>query len=428
MVDKPIFCAQAFGSICINASGKYVPCCNIRMDEWHKNYHDNSEYQTVIENANNKGLKKLRKELSEGIYPEVCKNCSEAEDNGYGSMRTIWNKALEEYEIPACETLVEENVYYLDTTFSTKCNSKCMTCNPSASDFWEKEYNYIWGESFIKPNRINIDQNTAEDLFNNYPNVVRISFVGGEPTISDEHLEYLKKLVDSGRSKSIKISYVTNLTGVTEELLDIWKNFREVGVSVSIDGFDKVNEYIRYPFKWNKVDTTLRNLLSMTQESVGNDTTEVGTGLSCTISLFNAIQCFDLFEYYFDLLTEYKVCDKTLASYCSIFVNYVTFPSFAMVNNLSTEYRQIGIDKGNKLLTKIQNYMETNENETINEGILNSIKLAIEWLKEPQQINNKHLKDSKHFISSSDRFRNRHLKDYIPELYEELEKLWNIKT
>ena len=427
MVDKPVFCAQAFGSVCINSSGEYIPCCNIRINEWQKDYSDKTKYPTVIENANNAGLRKLRKELSEGIYPDVCKNCIQAEDNGVESMRTIWNKALADCDIPMHEVLLPENVYYLDTTFSTKCNSKCMTCTPSSSDFWEKEHNFIWQANYRVDNRINVNESMTNELLENFPNVVKISFVGGEPTISDEHFTYLERLVESDRSKNIKLNYVTNLTGVTAELLDIWKNFQEVHLNVSIDAYGKVNEYIRYPFKWSKVDSTLREILSLVQHSVNNPGgTQFSAGLSATVSLFNAIQCFDLFDYYFDLLSQYSIHnEKTLASYCSIFVNYVTFPSFAMVNNLSTKYRHIGIIKGEALLDKLSKYSTEHPNEQLNQGMIESIKLAIEWLKEPYSNNHSHLVESKLFITRSDLFRNRHIKDYIPELFEELETLWN---
>ena len=83
---------------------------------------------------------------------------------------------------------------------------------------------------------------TAQKLIDTFPNVQRISFIGGEPTISDEHIEFLKMLIAKGTNKNIGLSYVTNLTGVTEELLELWDKFYRVHISVSIDGFDKVNE------------------------------------------------------------------------------------------------------------------------------------------------------------------------------------------
>lgn len=426
MVDKPIYCAQAFGSISIDGAGKYVPCCNIRVAEWQNEYFDQTKYTNVLDNANNTGLKRVRKELIEGVWPSPCANCKEAEDNGYDSMRTIWNRELADHNIQMQETLTPDNIFYLDTTFSTKCNSKCMTCNPMSSDFWEKEHNYIWNSNFKSFNRVNINEETTQDLVDNFPNVIRVSFIGGEPTIAEEHTVYLKKLIESGRSKDIKISYVTNLTGLTDELMQLWKHFKAVHVGVSIDGYKEVNEYIRYPFKWSKVESTLRTVLELTQESFRNPSdTQFTVGLSCTISLFNAIQCFDLLDFYFDILTEYKTTNnQSLVSNCTLFTNYVTYPSFTMVSHLSSEYRAIGIDKGNRLLEKMEVYASNNNDESINQGFINSVKLAISWLKEEQIHNKMDMRKLKHFIASSDKFRNRDIRDFIPELYEELEKLW----
>jgi hypothetical protein len=145
-------------------------------------------------------------------------------------------------------------------------------------------------------------------------------------------------------------------------------------------------------------------------------------GLSCTVSLFNAIQCFELLEYWIDLVTEYKMNPNI-----GMFINRVSHPDFLTIAMLSPEYRQIGIDRANLLLEKINNYNETND-IPINSGSKDSVELLISWLSEPQTHDIQKLKKAKHFITQSDKFRKRHLKDYIPELWEELEKLWNSLT
>ena len=35
--------------------------------------------------------------------------------------------------------------------------------------------------------------------------------------------------------------------------MGLWENFRHVSVGVSIDGVEKVNDYIRYPSKWKNI-------------------------------------------------------------------------------------------------------------------------------------------------------------------------------
>jgi hypothetical protein len=135
-------------------------------------------------NAHN--LVDLRKQLINGEWPDACGNCKEAEENGIGSMRTIWNKGLQEHVIPLVEHVDAKDIRYLDLTFGTKCNSKCITCSVDLSDFWTEEWNKIWAikpEQQFKHNRVCIDDTTARKLVEDFPNVTAVSLVGGEPSI-----------------------------------------------------------------------------------------------------------------------------------------------------------------------------------------------------------------------------------------------------
>ena len=49
---------------------------------------------------------------------------------------------------------------------------------------------------------------------------------GGEPTLIKAHWNYLRKLVDSGRSKNIILWYNINMTNLPEEIT-LWKEFKE---------------------------------------------------------------------------------------------------------------------------------------------------------------------------------------------------------
>lgn len=417
MVEKkPIFCSLAFGSASINSYGEYIPCCSIRTSHWKscKDTDPNTLTLDPKDRINAENLRQVRRELMEGNWPSVCENCKLTEAAGVNSMRTIWNRGLEDYDIPMKEYVDPNDIKYLDLTFSTKCNSKCMTCSPDLSDFWEDEHKFIWGGTGFNQDRICIKESTAKKLVDQFRNIVRVNFVGGEPTISAEHIEFLNVLIDSGTSKDITLGYVTNLTGMNTELISMWNNFKEIGSSVSIDGYDKVNEYIRYPIKWDKTDLNLRRYLQLAADKPN----QYMFGLSCTVSLFNAIQCVDLLEYWIDITNEYKLNTSS-----GIFLNRVSHPEFLTVNHLSPEYRQKGIDKANKLLKKIKAYDDANEVK-VNDSSRESVELLISWLSEPQIHDRGKLVMAKHFITQSDKFRKRHLKDYIPDLWEELEKLW----
>ncbi len=439
-VKKPIFCGLAFGSASINSYGEYIPCCNIRTEHWNMYVHNPQIYDHGALNADPKGrinasnLRSLRKQLINGEWPKACYNCKEAEDAGVFSMRNIWNKTLTEEhnnDIPMNEVVDPNQIYYLDLTFSTKCNSKCMTCGPDLSDFWQEEHEIIWSEKNYQKKtfkRICIDDDSAKKILRDFPNVRKISFIGGEPTISEEHIRFLKLLVENKRSKNIELNYVTNLTGFNDDMASLWKNFKAVFVSVSVDGYNRVNEYIRYPIKWNKCENNIRQFLKMAKESADNsyytDRTIFTIGLSCTVSVFNAVQCIDLFEFWFDMLTEYKTKKSSLVENVGCFANRVSWPQYIRIGLLSKEYRQSGINKGNLLLDKIKDYENNNPETKVNEGIIDSIKLVMTWLEDEEITDEKMHSTLRHLVTESDKFRNRKLKDYMPELQDELEKQW----
>jgi uncharacterized Fe-S cluster-containing radical SAM superfamily protein len=423
MVEKePLFCALAFGSASVNSYGEYIPCCSIRTDKWKPCKQSDPKILELEpkDRINAPNLREVRRSLLEGEFPPACENCEIAETAGVNSMRNVWNNSLTDYDIPMEEYVDPDNIRFLDLTFSTKCNSKCMTCNADLSDFWEEEDSFIWNKKIVSRNRVCIPDETAHKLAEQFSNVVRINFVGGEPTIAEEHVTFLRHLVAIDRSKDIVIGYVTNLTGMNTELIKLWREFKEIGGSVSIDGLGIVNEYIRYPVKWQKTDTNLRRYLQL----LINDRQGFMVGLSCTVSLFNAIQCVDLMEYWIDTLTEYDLHPEVGVG---IFLNRVSHPEYLTVNLLSPEYRQLGIDKAYKLLDKIDLYNKTHAHP-VDSASRQAVELLISWLSEPQIKDDAKLKKCKHFITYSDKFRKRELKDYIPELWEELEKLWNSLT
>jgi hypothetical protein len=94
---------------------------------------------------------------------------------------------------------------------------------------------------------------------------------------------------------------------------------------------------------------------------------------------------------------------------------------------LPIEYRLQGLERAQRVLDKIEWYKEQG-NENITDDFAYSIKQVMGWLQVPQRTADKDsrrwLTQLKHFISSSDAFRKRDIKDYIPELQEELEKLY----
>ena len=81
-----------------------------------------------------------------------------------------------------------------------------------------------------------------------------------------EHENILKKAIELKVAKNIKIKYNSNLTKLSLRLLALWKEFREVEFNCSIDGFGRVNNYIRFPSKWSTMEKALNFLDDLSEK------------------------------------------------------------------------------------------------------------------------------------------------------------------
>jgi hypothetical protein len=70
--------------------------------------------------------------------------------------------------------------------------------------------------------------------------------------------EILKICVDNGYAKDIELHYNTNGTNWPKEV-ELFKNFKSVNLSFSIDGIDERFEYMRYPAVWTEVKANMKS-------------------------------------------------------------------------------------------------------------------------------------------------------------------------
>jgi len=402
-MNEPIFCALAFNSISWSSDGKASPCCGVR--NWTPP--DVNEDMPLIDRANQNAIVDLRKALSSGIYPEVCKLCEEQDIDSRPSMRTIWNNAYNKTlrEIKLDSVVHSDDIVSMNINIGNKCNSKCMTCGFINSDLWLDEYLYIFGQPYgipKMPKQLMSDNLKADEIVDSFKNLKHITFMGGEPTISDNATYMLKRYVREGRSKDIELTYTTNLTGITDELLDLWSNFKNIGLNVSIDGYGKVNEYIRYPFSWEKIDRNLDECLTQ----VGNK--KMGIGLGITASLFNSNNTHELFEYWYDKT-------KNIGTSCGVMINKVLEPDYMMLNLLPIKYRMIGVEHLYHTKNKISL-------DTRFKPMHDAIDTMLSYLQESHVIDKKRIDKIRHFIKMSDKYRKRDIRSFLPELYYELYK------
>jgi len=394
----PIFCSLAHTGFNATSSGTATPCCAIA----HKYIPERRSRKPLIEKLNHINLIRVRAQLKAGLWPSECSTCKKSEAANLGSLRTVFNQYRLDRGLDTnlTGTVTPADIYSLHVSVGNKCNSKCMTCNPGSSNLWQDEWKTVWNINQITNNSDSILDNplAIDELITDFVNLKKITFLGGEPTINDNHLIYLNKLIENNRSTDIDLGYVTNLTGIDDSLLDVWSKFRNIDLNISIDAYGAKNDYIRYPIKWQKVESNLRKFLDWASKD------KISIGLSLTPSAFNCIHLDEVYEFWYSLLAEYN-----LPMYYGIALNKITYPMYTSMRITSLSYRNTGITKLENIKKKLP--LESHR----------SIDYCIEMLNEPM-LDTETIETGKHFIQKSDLYRKRNLRDYVPELYDELWK------
>jgi len=228
--------------------------------------------------------KRIRLEILNGEKPAECNTCWIKEAKG-GSSRRLFSNRVFDYTLEDAITdtnadgSTDTKPVYWDIRFGNLCNLKCVMCGPQSSSQWYKDWQKVYDTDqftdsgkvihFDDKDALNKTYNWWENesfwktLEQNLPYVKHLYLVGGEPTIIEQHYEFLQMLVDKGYADNITLEYDTNLTNVHQRAIDLWKNFKHLYLRVSIDDFGEQNEYIRYPSKWSKID---ENYLSLQRE------------------------------------------------------------------------------------------------------------------------------------------------------------------
>jgi uncharacterized Fe-S cluster-containing radical SAM superfamily protein len=265
---------------------RVAPCCQADCQ---------TEAADSFQFATSPYLTSLREKFQRNERPSECKRCWDYEDhnqgNGYHSRR---QKAIITYENATGrkEPWYQVALSSLDYCCTWVCNLACAICRPLNSSLWSaelkqtKEQRRATGRLY----ELNPAPSLADQL--DLTNIYRVHFNGGEPLATKEHIRVLQKLADNGVLKDTVVSYNTNGTLYpTDEVINLWKQSRQVHVSFSIDAIGPAFEYVRYPAKWDHVSN---NILRMKKEMPDN----VEFGFTVAVGALNVFDMPALWAWY----------------------------------------------------------------------------------------------------------------------------------
>ena len=204
------------------------PCCILQK------YNDNADRSELLtDHKNNKKSK-------------FCEACWQSEDTGVESKRQQYNSLYKKY-LNQTHRDVKLNVIPVGNV----CNLSCITCTPGDSTAWFKKHNFMYESSF----KFKVTQNIKVENLKDISNVDHIEFIGGETLQSHSLWQYLQT-IDKNTSFSLQTNGTVKLTQAQIDLLNSFKNFN---ICFSIDGYDKIFEYLRQPAVWQSTATNIRH-------------------------------------------------------------------------------------------------------------------------------------------------------------------------
>ena len=345
MTKSNTYCPLPWIHLGTHPHGGVTPCCISDMTAGKNRARNYSDSKDVFLNLNEHSIdahmnsdyyKQIRLEMLGGEQPSACRRCYDEESKGLVSKRLYEQSQYTGYDYrwasdnTSADGHVNTNLVFVELRLGNVCNVQCRTCNPASSSKWRRDYEELVEKlEFVNDGYSWLDhkrdfkwpesESFYEDLYNCAPNMRVLYINGGEPTLIKAHWRYLRKLVESGRSRDIILWYNINMTNLPAEARELWSAFKETRVCASIDDLDLRNHYIRYPTLWSEVKTNLNTVLEWSRASPN-----IVVRITTTVSAYNFP--------YLDLFLNWAPCPVDL--------NYVYDPHYLSPQVLPVALRQ----------------------------------------------------------------------------------------
>lgn len=232
MSSKSFICKAPWTSVAFQPEG-IGPCCIYELADL-ENFSDGRDQ-----------FDSIRTTFLNGEVPKGCQRCQHA----FLENRPGYYSSFDSYDTDFKSINIQE----INIKSNNLCNLACRSCGPHFSSKWEEEFN--------KTIIISKDHEIFNRLkFIDFKKLKSIRFAGGEPTMTGDHVQVLKHLIDINHV-DVGIVLSTNLHNLhykDVDLIKLWKQFPKLTLQLSIDGVEERAQSIRSGTDWNLVCENLR--------------------------------------------------------------------------------------------------------------------------------------------------------------------------
>ena len=283
------FCYSPWTNIDISPTGNITPCCKFNSASYSEQF--NIQTHTIEQYSQSQLVQKIKKDFVSNTWPTGCERCQIEESNSIESKRILdynrWKDHYKEFN------LTHDRFITASVAFGNTCNLKCITCGPISSSLWQQEYKKIFNIEI--PHFKFYKQNFVNNFVSNFPNIVHLDIPGGEPFLSGvpEQKLLLQHYIDTGQASMITLHYTTNVTIFpSQDWWELWSNFKEIDIQLSIDAIDARYEYIRFPAKWDNISVNVVRYLEQ-EKNMRN----IRLSVSHTVSAYNILYLEEFFTW-----------------------------------------------------------------------------------------------------------------------------------
>ena len=336
--NKETFCVAPWVSTHLSTFEDVLPCCLFKRD---RSFGKLKKGETLESHYNSENAINVRKDLWNGVKIPECNECwfreevstIEEEDKKNSYRNNLWRRFKHHIDDIVENTnedftLKEVNFKMMDLRFDNKCNLRCRICSPTFSSALYKEYKDLGFNNFLdtgSPYNVSVDETEYESIVKQLHNVEILFFAGGEPLTQDKYYEILQYCIDNDLAKNITLWITTNFTKLFYKdynTIEMWKHFKDVEITASIDGSGERGEYLRKGCKW---DDIIKN-----RELLLKEIPDIRFILVPTVNIMNG----------YNVVTLYREwITKKYIDFCSVNFNLLTHPLHMQLKNLPDHHK-----------------------------------------------------------------------------------------
>lgn len=245
-------CAYPFKGAMLMHGVPATPCCR-----FHNRFLDDTDREPV--DAYGATFADIRDTMMRNEWHPGCYKCKADEETKGSSMRTEADEFFEDFTD-------DVELQYLEITVGRLCNLKCMSCGPEFSHTWDDDTLAMKLETpeYIKKlkevQELDLDNINVELL----KGLRHIKVTGGEPFLHRQFLSFFTRLADAGIASNIEMEIFTNCTWWPKKAdYDALLQYKALRIRPSIDSIGVVNDVLRFPSKWDKVEEVLDQWIDM---------------------------------------------------------------------------------------------------------------------------------------------------------------------